>query len=150
MKKNRIKVRVAGLVIKNSRLLLLNHHKDRESYWVLPGGGVEFGERARKGLEREFREELGIRVRAGELAFVDEVILPEGLRSRRSRHNIDMYFQCTAGSFKRVKLEKGTSVAGYGFFSSREMRKMDLRPPLTKELIRILNIEPGSVPFYSF
>jgi 8-oxo-dGTP diphosphatase len=147
---NRIKVRAAGIVIKNSRLLLLNHQKNRESYWVLPGGGIDFCERARKGLEREFREELGIRVRAGELAFVDEVILPESRRSRRCRHNIDMYFHCTAGSFDRVKLEKGSSVAGYGFFSATEMRKMDLRPPLKKELIRMLTSEPGFARFISF
>lgn len=147
MKKNRTKVRAAGLVVKKSKILLMNHRKNGESYWVLPGGGIEFCERARKGLEREFREELGIRVHADGLAFVDEVVLPEG---RRSRHNIDLYFTCKAGSFKSVRLEKGSAVSGYGFFSVREMEKMDLRPPLKRELIRILTDESASARFFSF
>lgn len=144
MKEKRIKVRAAGLVVRNNKILLLNHRKNGKSYWVLPGGGVEFNERARSGLEREFREELGIRINAGDLAFTDEVVLPEG------RHNIDLYFHCTAGSFKRVKLEEGSAVSGYGFFSAGEVKKMDIRPPLKRELVRIISDESASARFFSF
>jgi 8-oxo-dGTP diphosphatase len=62
----------------SGRILLLQHiHPDRHpyrEYWVLPGGGVEYGESVEKALEREIREELGIGVQVGNLLAIGELI----------------------------------------------------------------------------
>jgi 8-oxo-dGTP pyrophosphatase MutT (NUDIX family) len=54
---------VKGVVIHQGRvLLLLNGRRE----WELPGGRPEPGERHRTALEREVREETGLRVAVGE------------------------------------------------------------------------------------
>ena len=38
------RVRVAGIVIEDNKLLLIAHKKNNSVYWLLPGGGVNYGE----------------------------------------------------------------------------------------------------------
>ena len=45
--------------------------------WEFPGGRVEFGERLRDAIEREFVEEYGMTITAGELLCVYDHILPD-------------------------------------------------------------------------
>ena len=48
-----IRVRVAGIIVEDARVLLIAHKKNDKVYWLLPGGGVDFGESLPDaGLER--------------------------------------------------------------------------------------------------
>ncbi|TFV52060.1 NUDIX domain-containing protein [Blastococcus sp. TF02A-35] len=54
---------VAGVLIRDGRLLLCHRSKGRvryPDYWSLPGGKVEPGESSRDALRRELREEIGV------------------------------------------------------------------------------------------
>jgi mutator protein MutT len=53
---------------KGIRLLIARRHEDAVlgGYWEFPGGKLEAGESPRQAVEREFEEELGLRVRATE------------------------------------------------------------------------------------
>jgi 8-oxo-dGTP diphosphatase len=56
---------VAGVMIKDCRILLCHRSADRQWYpdvWDLPGGHVEFGESPSEALRRELAEELGVSV----------------------------------------------------------------------------------------
>src|SRR6478735_7311049 len=56
---------VAGVMIKDGRILLCHRAADRRWYpdvWDLPGGHVEFGESPTEALRRELAEELGVSV----------------------------------------------------------------------------------------
>ena len=39
-----VRVRVAVIICRNNQVLLVEHQKKNKKYWLLPGGGVEFGE----------------------------------------------------------------------------------------------------------
>jgi ADP-ribose pyrophosphatase YjhB (NUDIX family) len=52
----------------DGRLLLVERAKERE--WCMPGGASDFGEAPSAGVEREVREETGLRVRATRLLGV--------------------------------------------------------------------------------
>ncbi len=81
------RIRVAAIIVENDQLLLVRHEKEGETYWMLPGGGVDFGETLAEALQRELREELCIECDIGPLLLVNDSI-PED----RHRHIVNLYF----------------------------------------------------------
>ncbi|MDR7314834.1 NUDIX hydrolase [Brevibacillus nitrificans] len=59
--------RVAAVWIRDGRVLL--HRLHSEQTWSLPGGRVAMGEDSRQSLSRELLEELGIKVKVGDLLW---------------------------------------------------------------------------------
>jgi mutator protein MutT len=57
-----IKNRSAVAIIRQNRILLIKRIKDGNSYYILPGGGIEPGETPVQTAYREVKEELGIEV----------------------------------------------------------------------------------------
>jgi len=127
MLKEKIKIRVAGFLFINKKLLLVEHHKEKSLHWVLPGGGVEFHETAKTALKRELKEELNLEVRVDDFLFVDEVIW-------ENRHNIDLYFSMSLTGPLKIKLEEGSALNGYKFFSQNDIPAIILKPDL-KDII---------------
>lgn len=123
MLKEKIKIRVAGFLFIDKKLLLVEHRKEKSLHWVLPGGGVEFHETAKTALQRELKEELNLDVRVDDFLFVDEVIWD-------NRHNIDLYFSISLiGPFK-VTLEEGSALNGYKLFARNDIKSILLKPDL--------------------
>jgi 8-oxo-dGTP diphosphatase len=62
----------AGVLIEGARVLLTQRKAGThlEGAWEFPGGKVEPGEDPRTALARELREEVGVRVRVGEIVDV--------------------------------------------------------------------------------
>lgn len=59
-------VRVYGILIDDQKRLLVSDEFIRGDYFTkLPGGGLEWGEGTRDGLQREFLEETGLHVSVG-------------------------------------------------------------------------------------
>lgn len=50
------RVRVAAIIEQDGSVLMVRHEKGADTYWLLPGGGVDFGESLVTALERELRE----------------------------------------------------------------------------------------------
>lgn len=61
----------AGLIRKNNRLLITKRPKGShlEGYWEFPGGKQEKGESLEGCLEREIKEELGLKIRADHISL---------------------------------------------------------------------------------
>jgi 8-oxo-dGTP diphosphatase len=62
-------VRAAVVIVENGRVALIERVRDRRTYFVFPGGGVEAGESPQQAAVREAHEELGVRVELGDLTY---------------------------------------------------------------------------------
>ena len=72
------RVTVRGVVLHEGKLLCVrlkpykDHLKRDNSYWCLPGGGLDDGEALLAGIEREMLEETGIKPVVGNLLYVQQ------------------------------------------------------------------------------
>jgi len=83
----RPRIRVAAVIVEDESILLVRHVKDGRSYWLLPGGGLDYGESLEEGLRRELLEEANLNIAVGDLVIVNDSINPDG-----SRHVINLCF----------------------------------------------------------
>ena len=118
------RIRVALVVREGDRILLLRQEKEGRSYWLLPGGGLNWGETISEALNRELREELAVGLAGiGELLWCSETIAPDG-----TRHLVHLCFE---GRIEGTPVPvAGEGITGARFFSPPELRTLDIRPPL--------------------
>jgi ADP-ribose pyrophosphatase YjhB (NUDIX family) len=135
-----IRIRVAGLVIQDGKLLLIEHQKDGRGYWLVPGGGVEFGEACEAAVIREMKEELNIDVKVKDLAFASDSIGRED-----NRHILNLFFSCdyTGGEYRLADEER---LLKFDFFTAAEIRKLKMFPPCNETAA--LYLEGKKFPVY--
>ena len=66
-------IRVTGVLVENNSILLVKQKLSSSRTWSLPGGRLEQGETLQEGLEREFWEETGLKVKVQELLYLCDV-----------------------------------------------------------------------------
>jgi ADP-ribose pyrophosphatase YjhB (NUDIX family) len=130
---NEVRIRVAGILISSEGVLLIAHKKNDDVYWLLPGGGVDYGETLKEALEREFAEELNINVAVNELAFISDSIDPSG-----SRHVVNICFLC---EYKGGDYLLGDEhrLHDFSFFKKDELADIKIFPPINDELISLID-----------
>lgn len=75
------RTRVAVVVVEGDRLLLVRHQKGDRTYWLLPGGGLDYGEEIAECAKREIQEETGLDIAVDKFLY-----LSEGIAPNKSRH----------------------------------------------------------------
>jgi len=113
------KVTVAGIIIKNRRILLEKRKTNPfKNYWCLPGGHVEKYETAEKAIKREVEEETGLKVTKAKFLFYQDEILP-----RIKWHAVVLVFLCkTKGKIKMNEKE----VSEIKWFEIKESLRLKL------------------------
>ena len=124
-----MRLRVAGVLIKDNKLLLVQHEKEGKTYWLLPGGGVRLGEPLYDSLVREFHEELNLRISVRDLFFVIETV------SSQNDHILQPTFHVTAENIDEIQLGSDKRVVDYDFFRQDTINDVKLYPDMKEELL---------------
>ena len=75
----RHRISAGVLAMQGEAILLVRHYRPGvHDFWAGPGGGVEGAEELAAAAEREALEETGLVVRAGPMAYIDELIDDSG------------------------------------------------------------------------
>lgn len=127
-------------------LLMVKHQKGEKIYWMLPGGGVDFGEPAKQAVERELLEETGLQVEAQEFLFACESIAPD-----QSRHGLHLVFRGRVlGGQLAVGVEPDQEGRGHlidaQWVPLAQLGRLVIHPPFQKELLEALTRSPTQYP----
>lgn len=78
MNENTIRVGSAVIIENNKgEILLAKSNKEPvKGYWVIPGGGIKFGEKIRDAVIREIKEEIGLDIKLTNFVTTYELIVP--------------------------------------------------------------------------
>jgi len=123
------RIRLAGVITRGNSILLLKHQRAGREYYVLPGGGLEWGESCAAGLAREFREELELEIAVGQLLIASESIEPQGCR-----HILDLTFRARIIGGK-LKLNPDRRIKGADWISRERLMSLEFYPQIRKELL---------------
>jgi len=119
-----IRIRVGVILLRDDRILLVQHRKDDRTYWLVPGGGVRYGEDVRHAAVRELKEEANLDITPGPLVFVCETIAPDA-----SRQILHLVFLGRIDGGE-VKIGSEGRLNDIGFFDFAELDGLEMHPPL--------------------
>ena len=126
------RIRVAAIIVQGDSVLLVRHTKGSETYWLLPGGGVDYGEALDKALKRELREEANLDVTVKELVFVNDSIAPDG-----SRHVVNVYFRAEVAGGE-LAVGDDERVVEVSFMPVAALTSLSLYPDIRAELSKAI------------
>lgn len=123
------RIRVAAIIRQGDSVLAVRHTKGDKSYWLLPGGGVDFGETLTEALKRELHEEARLDVKVGDLVLANDSIAPDG-----SRHVVNLYFEAEVTGGEMV-VGEDPRVTGLKYVSVAELSSLAFYPDIRDDLV---------------
>jgi 8-oxo-dGTP diphosphatase len=97
-----IRTAAKAIIIQNGQLLAIKKRDDQGDYYILPGGGQEYGETLDAAVKRECLEEVGMEVEVGHLVFVRDYIAKNHMFASDEKHlqlhQVELMFLCTVKS----------------------------------------------------
>ena len=138
MEEIRPRIRVAGILIENDKILLIQHYKNNKKYWLIPGGGNDWGETAKEALIREYKEETNRDIEVDEFLFFSETIYPN-----KERHILNLFFRIHRNEKNDsiIKLGDEAVLTDLKFVTKEELKKMTVYPNIKENLLKLMNGE---------
>jgi len=130
--------RVRAVIIKDNKVLTIKRTKPNETYWVIPGGGVEDKETNEEALVREIKEELGIDIK------IDKLILELSSKKPETLNQKEHFYLChiiggEIGTGKGPEYKEDSKYIGthdIEWLNIKDLPSFDLRPEDIKELLK--------------
>ncbi len=116
---------VGGVVFKQGKILLVQRkNPPAQNQWAIPGGRLRFGESLKEACEREILEETGVRVKAGEIVHVFEVLDRDPQNGIRFHYVIiDLLAEYVSG-----ELQAGDDALQVGWFTPQDIKQIKVNP----------------------
>ncbi len=121
---------VAGLIIKDRRILLAHNVKYHPERVEPPGGKVHNGETRKEAVVREVFEELGIKVKAGKLFGIFDTASQEG------RFKVYMYL-CDIVEGEPF-LKEPDKIGAFGWYTFADMKGFEKKGLLAPNLVEAM------------
>lgn len=127
------KIIVSALIEKDGGYLLIKEVLESgKEYWILPGGGVEYGETLEEALKREIKEEVNL-----DIEILKFLHFKEHQRLEFDYHTIIFFFKVKS-LHNNLILEDG-KVLEAKFFAPKEIKNLRL-VDTAKWLLKKVNI----------
>ena len=139
-------MRAAGLIFRDAGLLLVRQRRLDRDYWLLPGGGVHFGESLAAGLRRELREELCLEIEPGRPLAVAEAISAD--MAAYPKHVVHVILAATLlDATARPRLGGDDAVLEARFFTREKLGALSVTPPITAFLLSCFEALPQQMRY---
>ncbi len=94
--RNRVRPAVKAIIIRDGQVLATVNDDVDGDWYLLPGGGMEFGESMHEALQRECLEEIGCPVEIGEIVMLRDYIgaRHEFAATDSDFQQLEIYFEC--------------------------------------------------------
>lgn len=138
MEEVRPRIRVAGILIEDNKILLIQHHKNNKKYWLIPGGGNDWGETTKEALIREYKEETNMDIEVDEFLFFSETISPD-----KKRHVLNLFYKIYRNNKDDsiIKLGEEAVLTDLKFVTKEELETMTIYPNIKENLLKLMNNE---------
>ena len=132
-----IRIRVAVVIPRGNEILLVRHVKGDRQYWLVPGGGLNWGETIEECARREIKEETNYDIKLLKLLFISESVSAE-----YDRHLINLTF---LGQILNPEAEArpilDDRVIKAKFVNIDKLEKLELHPPIATFITRVFRDE---------
>ena len=138
----RYNIRVYGIIINdNDEVLVSDERRYGHSFTKFPGGGLEWGEGLKEGLEREIEEELRLDVTIGDLFYVNDFFQASAFRE--TDQLISFYYRVNDFDYSQVPVseheiplkEEGEK---FRWISIDQLREEDFTFPIDKIVAKLI------------
>lgn len=141
---------IKALIVRDGELLVTVNRHWTPLFYLLPGGGQQFGESMHETLVRECREEVGVDVTVGDVAFVRDYIgaRHEFAEQDSHYHQIEVVFWASiaAGQEPHYRPASGDAFqTGIAWLPLDALEDAPLWPAALKQW---LHAEPAARPTY--
>ncbi|MBZ1345262.1 MAG: NUDIX domain-containing protein [Candidatus Nealsonbacteria bacterium] len=127
----KIEVLVRAIIQNKGKILVCN--KIGKHYFFFPGGHLGFGENVRKALNRELKEELGLKIKKSNFIGVSDHLFTE---DGEKHHEINLVFEVKTD---KLKFKSRENHLQFFLKTKKELSKEKVLPKiLTKAILKWL------------